>query len=458
MTTPPPLPNAHVSAAPVRPARRVFVWLCIGLSLALHIVLGLAGGPAQEAATTHALAALEMTITGRYLVGAHAILGSYLDQDLPRAMQALDLRAREDPTNSLRAIMLTGELTGTAAALEKLDRQQAGPLAVPDVRRDVQTLTQIYRAGAASLDAAGRARLLQRYPWFGQLALSHGLPATNPERAAALAPAIRAFFSLFIMGLLMCFAGGSGLVLLIVASVLLARGKLRRQYQPPPPGSTVFLEAFALYLGAASLLSLLTFLLRRSGWHLPPAANLLILLVIPLPLVWPRFRGLSWHDTARTLGLYAPRGIGREIAAGLVGYIAGLPIMACGLGLTLILTTVTGNKPSHPIALEAQGGIWLLIEMFLLAVVWAPITEELMFRGAFFGHLRQRWGWAISASLVAFIFAALHPQGWVAIPILGAIALVLAGIREWRGSIFGSMAAHALNNTIAVALLVLLAS
>ena len=77
-----------------------------------------------------------------------------------------------------------------------------------------------------------------------------------------------------------------------------------------------------------------------------------------------------------------------------------------------------------------------------------PVIEETMFRGALFHHLRRRWSWVISAPVVAFIFAVIHPQGWVTVPALGAIAMVLAALREWRGSIVAPMAAHACNNFI----------
>jgi membrane protease YdiL (CAAX protease family) len=58
---------------------------------------------------------------------------------------------------------------------------------------------------------------------------------------------------------------------------------------------------------------------------------------------------------------------------------------------------------------------------------------------------------------VSVIFAAIHPQGWVAIPVLGGIAMMLAGLREWRGSLIASMTAHAINNGVAVLMLVALA-
>jgi membrane protease YdiL (CAAX protease family) len=79
-----------------------------------------------------------------------------------------------------------------------------------------------------------------------------------------------------------------------------------------------------------------------------------------------------------------------------------------------------------------------------------------MFRGALFNHLRRRWNWLISASVVAFFFAAIHPQGWTLIPGLGSIAIVLAAIREWRGTAMASIAAHATNNGIVLAMVLLM--
>jgi len=79
-----------------------------------------------------------------------------------------------------------------------------------------------------------------------------------------------------------------------------------------------------------------------------------------------------------------------------------------------------------------------------------------MFRGVLLHHLRQRWPFLVSAPIVSFIFAMLHPQGWIAVPALVAIAMVLAGLREWRGSLIAPMAAHGFNNFLAVTVALLL--
>ena len=78
-----------------------------------------------------------------------------------------------------------------------------------------------------------------------------------------------------------------------------------------------------------------------------------------------------------------------------------------------------------------------------------------MFRGAFYHHLRSRLPWPLAAGLVGVLFAAIHPQGWSAIPLLGAVGFVFAAMREWRGSIIAPIVAHAINNGAVVTLLVL---
>jgi hypothetical protein len=179
--------------------------------------------------------------------------------------------------------------------------------------------------------------------------------------------------------------------------------------------------------------------------------------LLPVAWVYLRLRGVGWGDMMRGLGWYrCPGGFWREVGVGIYGYVAGLPVLALGMLATWYLMKLTGNRATHPITNEPVDHAGQVLQLVLLACVGAPIVEETMFRGALLGHLRARFGWWISAPVVSLIFVAIHPQGWVAIPVLGAIALVLAGLREWRGSLVASMTAHAMNNGVAVALMVLL--
>jgi len=72
-----------------------------------------------------------------------------------------------------------------------------------------------------------------------------------------------------------------------------------------------------------------------------------------------------------------------------------------------------------------------------------------------FRAFRSRWGFIVSALIGGFIFAIIHPQGWLAAPALTAMGVGFAVIREWRDSLIAPMVAHAVNNGLIVGGLVL---
>ncbi len=296
------------------------------------------------------------------------------------------------------------------------------------------------------------ADIHERYGFFARLAQVQGKPDDDPARAKVLREANRTFGVM--VGAMVVFigAGALGLALLITAIVLGALGKIQlRPIQPVGPAN-VYVEAFAIYLGGAMTLSLAMQLLV-------PTAPLWVML-LPLPacviaaLLWPLLRGVSARQVRDDWGISAGGNFFVEVIAGIGGYLAGLPILAIGFGIMLILMKYTGTTTSHP-AVELLAKHPLLV--FLLASVFAPITEELMFRGALLTHLRRRLGPVVSGLIVGLIFAAVHPQGWVAIPVIGAIGFVLSMIRQWRGSLVAPIVAHALNNTVVLTLGILLA-
>ena len=76
-----------------------------------------------------------------------------------------------------------------------------------------------------------------------------------------------------------------------------------------------------------------------------------------------------------------------------------------------------------------------------------------MFRGVLYRHLREascllRYATSVLLSIlvVSFLFAAIHPQGLVAIPPLMGLAVAFNLIREWRGTLVPGMVAHGVHN------------
>src|SRR6185503_16812034 len=193
-------------------------------------------------------------------------------------------------------------------------------------------------------------------------------------------------------------AFAAGFVLLVLALIWLIGGKWRSAYiRPAPWRAGPFGESFALYLGGYLVLSLGISLLlggheNRSIW--PSAAPLLIL---PLVMMWLFMRGISRRELSIGLGWQRGRGALRECLAGIIGYIAGLPLIAAAMLVSMWLMKQSGQRAEHPIInhpidrpLEAWG-------VFVLACIVAPILEESMFRGALFHHLRGKLGFILSA-------------------------------------------------------------
>src|SRR5436309_1231182 len=96
------------------------------------------------------------------------------------------------------------------------------------------------------------------------------------------------------------------------------------------------------------------------------------------------------------------------------------------------------SRPEHP-ATEwvARADWWGRLQILLLASVAAPLVEETMFRGVLYRHLREAsvrlgkaWSMGISATVVSFLFAVIHPQGLVAVPALMALAYGFTLLRE----------------------------
>ncbi len=88
-------------------------------------------------------------------------------------------------------------------------------------------------------------------------------------------------------------------------------------------------------------------------------------------------------------------------------------------------------------------------------VVFAPIFEEIVFRGLLFATLRRKFGWIASAGLSGAIFAVMHGYGALGMLSVFWNGLLWAWAYEKTGSLLPGITAHALNNlAVCAALLV----
>ena len=463
-------PEFQSWAGPVGLWWHVVLWCVLGLAvlaIALRVFLG-GLDPETEQVPVEDQISFELRVQGRYLVGLRQMLQH--DPDLASVLSSEVISQLEivatTPADELRAIPLYAEAVDVQTALSKLDALIFSGALDEQLLLDARILERIYQEDEVVLTSQERQRLLNRHGWFGKLAVSFNLSALNEVRRGAIMPAMRTLVIILIFALMGIACSLAGLVLFIAAVVLACMGKVGWSFAEHSVHErgrrVIYLEAFVLYMLAMMVFGLTTQILDQLvgldlGWAL-----LMPVILVPL---WPLLRGVNWRQWCGDMGWHRGRGFWREVGAGVVGYVAGLPLLGLGLVLTVLLISfidalesagviMLDVTPSHPIINEILvADSWEILLIFVVAVIWAPLVEEIMFRGAFYHYLRGALGMFFSASIVGLIFAAVHPQGFVAIPVLGAIAVVLALIREWRGSIIGSMTAHGLNNLIMLSLL-----
>jgi len=444
-------PPAH---APPRPA---LAWCVVagivGLLLLLH---ALHPDPGAE---EFALEQMTQQVQAQY--GTREIAGPFAGPDTFEAMEKL--HGRGPVAQRQRFAVVAADLRGPAKGLahldatEKLLRERGTPLA--GRAREVEAILRRKFTGG-TLSKEEQVALRGELGWFGDLALA---PAGGPGREQVMEPARRVAKIQVLLA-----AGCLALLGLgVVAAAVFWLAVLRREgtFFLLGPGTAphgLYAETFAAWMVLFVLVSLLADL-AGGGLALEGCAILCTLSA----LAWPVWRGVPFARVRDDLGLRMPANPVKEILAGIACWVSSIPVMAAALVVVVALAYATGmvggdddplaptRMPTHPIMGEmAHNGRWFLI--LALASGVAPLVEETFFRGALYRHLRDATGRrgrlvsvAMAAGISGFVFAVIHPQGIVAVPLLMAVAWSLVQAREWRGSLLAPMAAHAVNNAAA---------
>jgi len=82
-------------------------------------------------------------------------------------------------------------------------------------------------------------------------------------------------------------------------------------------------------------------------------------------------------------------------------------------------------------------------------ILWVvALSEEFFFRGLLYGAVRRRMHPVFAIPLSGGFFAALHPQGGTGLVAVFLLGCALAGLYEWRRSLWPGIVLHALNNGV----------
>jgi membrane protease YdiL (CAAX protease family) len=391
----------------------------------------------------------------------------------PSAPQQLAGYARL-PEDFARVAIVAAEMQGAAEAQtwlkrasEALEKEPSGSMTpaeraarVAVMEQDLRVLGALYADPQVAPDAADREHLTRRYGWLGEVAGTFKQEDLKAEREALVAGGALAF------GFLIAFFAGVGLalvagvVMLVLVLVGVTSRKARVRFVPPERGGSVYMEVFALFLLAFLGVQVVSALISLTGVDRTTTLGITLgvqwlLVLVPL---WPILRGVPWSEARRAMGLTTGQGVLREVGAGVFAYLATLPVLFVAFLIGFILLAaqqlltkaITGEEPPAPsnviLELVADAPWWKLLLFASLAVVWAPLVEETVFRGALYRHMRGRLGMVFAAILTAVMFALVHGYPLALMAPLITLGVSFAFMREWRGSVISCITAHALHN------------
>lgn len=480
----------------------VIVWQNMGPDRQQDLINAPPTPPAAQAADEPAPGGMT-DLMARAFLRLRPFLSQSPAADRQSLVEQVETTAAGD-ADRVRVIIMAADLVGHDAALERINQLRTDLLAreyPPEdpaeppadsetnagseadgtaalnrdlLRAELDALEVIYTAGPDALAPAARDQLAARYGALGAFALTTGQPES------ARTAAIGGPWAVIILGLAILTLMGSALLvgfgLLAWGIVWYANPRTIMRCERPTPGGSVMLETYALFVGGFALLSIGSTIAEA---HAPdPVRDLVIAFGLPaqwlllLAALWPLARGMSARDWRQAMGITRGQGVAREMVCGLLAYLASLPLYFLGVSVTFFLMqawkvikekylNAGGNgepvaPPEYPIVeLVGSADLVTLILVFTLATVWAPVAEELIFRGALFRHFRARVHWTLAALGTAVLFAYMHAYGPLLVAPLIALGFMFAFMREWRGSIIAPMTAHFLHNFTLITLMII---
>jgi len=224
-----------------------------------------------------------------------------------------------------------------------------------------------------------------------------------------------------------------------------------RLHEPgvPPPWPGGIGAAVLLRGGAIGAMITAVFLL-----YAPPDNASLRALAIPLtnmPLLL-----LAYHHLFRPSGMTFDAGFGLEIGWANAGRLvaAVLAVVAAGLWGGWVM-----DRLSEPFHLTSNWVEWFDADLVWATpsltaislveyVVFAPLFEELAFRGLLFAILRRKFRFLPAALISAGIFGIAHGYGLVGLLSVCWSGVLWAWIYEKTGSLLPGILAHAINNLL----------
>lgn len=167
----------------------------------------------------------------------------------------------------------------------------------------------------------------------------------------------------------------------------------------------------------------------------------IIFIGVPLLIAARRVDTRPW----RAIGFVPFKASHLWLVAGAMGMQIVVTIVFTALFFTPEQDTLVEDVEFNETTLTAMATVFLI-------VIAAPITEETLFRGLFFGALRSRAPFWVAAGISGIVFGSVHlTSGDVAVAgLLSFLGVILAWLYERTGSLGPPIVLHMVNNSIAI--------
>lgn len=223
--------------------------------------------------------------------------------------------------------------------------------------------------------------------------------------------------------------------------------KRRSNLLTPEQGVDVRFKDILKLFGFYILLSAIAYLLYPKS--LPENNSMFLEPLMSLLFLWA-YRHYGYWPSFADFGLTKEKFRGSLKTGALWGVVAQVASTVVGLVLPLILGPWSEWAKISP---EVPLYFWGWASFFLRVVIFAPIIEEIIFRGIIFGTTRHKYGrrWALVITTLFFtLLHGINPVQFVQI-LIPAIAFVLLYERD-RNNLAAPIIAHACFNLISTLL------
>ncbi len=277
----------------------------------------------------------------------------------------------------------------------------------------------------------------------------------------------RPLVAILALGLLL---GGLALFVGFILSVIFIISKLNKKEILKPVrvsgpvnwGVPDIFKIVILFLVAFYLINVLELICRQAGFLTIVSKNLLMIfntsiLDISALCFVAYFVIIKYRQDWTALGLSVKNWL-KGVFWGIAGYLTMLPAFLLIVFLVTRVSDYLGYQPPvHPLMniFFKEPNPFIVGGVVVLAVLVAPVIEEIVFRGFIYSAIKKRAGAALAITVTSALFSLLHMSVFSFLPIF-FLGIVLAYLYEKTGLLISSITLHVIHNSILISMMLLM--